>query len=93
MGSYNIMGPRHCTSWAQWRQGRGSLTCIKFMFKKKAGKNLCTFISTQSTSEKTQERLAMVFSSRKENWVAGDRNGRELLLYTLLCLWNFVPCE
>ena len=72
-------------------------TCIKFMLKKKkktkAGKNLCTFISTQSTSEKTQERLATVFGSRRENWVARDTNGRELLLYALLCVWNFVLCE
>lgn len=93
MGSYNIMGPRHCTSWASGDRAGDLKHALNLCLKKKAGKNLCTFIFTQSTSEKTRKRLATVFSSRKENWVARDRNGREVLLYTLLCLWNFVPCE
>lgn len=51
------------------------------------------YIHTEYFRKDTEKRLATVFSSRKENWVARDRNGREVLLYTLLCLWNFVPCE
>lgn len=62
MGS-NIMGPRHCTSWTQWRPRGGDLKhALNLCLKKKKQETYTVYIHTELL-QKRHERAIAVFSS------------------------------